>query len=77
VEIYDTGGQATDNNLIQCMRFARWITKATNTHRDYAIVIDFPRQQWLHEHASILRYTRVVDGTELPLVVVNYKNCPY
>jgi len=38
--------------LIAC-----WILKATNTHLDYVIIIVFPLQQWLHESASILRYT--------------------
>jgi hypothetical protein len=37
------------------MRFARWITKATDTHSEYVIVITFPRQQWLRERASTLR----------------------
>jgi hypothetical protein len=31
------------------MRIACWITKATNTHSEYAILIAFPLQQWLHE----------------------------
>jgi hypothetical protein len=40
-----------------CMRIACWIPKATNTHSEYVILIAFPLQQWLHEHASVLRYT--------------------
>jgi len=36
-----------------------WITKATNTPSEYVIIIDFPRQQWLCEHGSILRYTHI------------------
>jgi len=39
------------------MRFACWIPKATNTHSGYVILIAFPLQRWLHEHASMLRYT--------------------
>ena len=39
------------------MRIARWIPKATNTHSHYVIIIAFPLQQWLHERASLLRYT--------------------
>jgi hypothetical protein len=39
------------------MRFARWVTKPTNTHSDYVVLIAFPRQQWLRERASILRYS--------------------
>ena len=38
------------------MRIACWIPKATNTHSEYALVIAFPLQQWLHERDSILRY---------------------
>ena len=35
------------------MHIACYITRGTNTH------IAFPLQQWLDEHASILRYTYV------------------
>jgi hypothetical protein len=37
------------------MRFAWWIPKATLTHSEYVILTAFPRQQWLHERASVLR----------------------
>jgi hypothetical protein len=30
------------------MRFACWITEATNTQSQYVILIAFPLQQWLH-----------------------------
>jgi hypothetical protein len=40
------------------MSIACWIPKVTNTHSDYVIRIAFPLQQWLHERASILRYTQ-------------------
>jgi hypothetical protein len=36
-------GQATDD-IIRPMRFARWITKATDTRPDYVLLIAFPRQ---------------------------------
>ena len=49
--------QATDDNKIRRMRFACWITKATNTPSEYLILIAFPWQQWLRERASMLRYT--------------------
>jgi hypothetical protein len=48
-----TAGQATEDNIIRRMRFACWITKATDTHSEYVIVIAFPRQQWLRERASM------------------------
>ena len=41
------------------MRIACWVTKATNIHSQYVILISFPLQQWLHERASLLRYTYI------------------
>ena len=41
------------------MRIAYWVTKATNTHSEYVILIAFPLQQWLCERASMLRYTYI------------------
>ena len=37
------------------MRIACWIPRATDTHPEYVILIAFPRQQWLHERALLLR----------------------
>jgi hypothetical protein len=39
------------------MRNALWVPNATNTHSEYVIIFAFPLQQWLHERASMLRYT--------------------
>jgi hypothetical protein len=39
------------------MPISYWITKATDTHTHYVIRIAFPLQQWLHEHATLLRHT--------------------
>jgi hypothetical protein len=36
------------------MRFACWITKATDTHSEYVILIAFPLRQLLRERASML-----------------------
>ena len=55
-EKYDTTRLATDDNIIRRMRIACWITKDTNTHTEYVIFIGFPRQKWLHERVSMLRY---------------------
>jgi hypothetical protein len=33
------------------MRVACWIAKATDTHLEYVLLIDFPRQHWLRERA--------------------------
>ena len=40
---------------VRRMRIPCWITKATNTHSEYVILIAFPWQQWLQERASVLR----------------------
>ena len=42
---------------IRRTRIACWIPRGTNTHSEYIIIIDFPPQQWLHERASVSRYT--------------------
>jgi len=39
------------------MRISHWTPKPTNTHSEYVILAAFPLQQWLHERASMLRYT--------------------
>jgi len=41
------------------MRIAYWIPKATNIHSEYVIRTPFSQQQWLHERASLLRYTYI------------------
>jgi len=57
VEKYCRGGQATDCNITSFMRIACWITKFTDTQIEY--IICFPRQVWLCERASMLRYTYI------------------
>jgi hypothetical protein len=71
VEKYGTVRQATDDNIIRRMRFACWITKATDTHSQYVILTAFPQQQWLRERASMLRYTLHC------CVVITEKECVY
>jgi hypothetical protein len=44
-----------DDNIIRRMRFSDWITKATDKHSEYVMLIAFARQQWLRERASMLR----------------------
>ena len=41
------------------MRISCWIPKATNTHSEYVLLIAFPRQRWLCERVSMLRYTYI------------------
>ena len=53
---YGRAGEATDDcvHLIQRMRFAFWLSKATDTRSEYVILIAFPLK---HERATILRHT--------------------
>jgi len=57
VEKYGTDRQTTDDSIIRRMHCEYWIPKATDTHSEYVTLIAFPRQQWLRERASMLRYT--------------------
>ena len=41
---------------IRRMRFARWMTRATNTNSEFVILVAYRLQNWLHERAWILRY---------------------
>ena len=36
-------GQATDDKTVRRMRYARWLTNATDTHSEYLIRISFLR----------------------------------
>jgi hypothetical protein len=38
------------------MRISCRMPRATNTHSEYIILIDFLLKQWLHERISALRY---------------------
>jgi hypothetical protein len=54
---------------ISRMRFACWITKATDTHSEPVVLTDFPRQKWLLERASMLCYSA------LSVLLLNTKSC--
>ena len=49
---YARARRATDE-IIRRMRLACYITKATDTHSEYVILLALPQQQWLCERASI------------------------
>jgi hypothetical protein len=72
VEKYGTAGQATDGNIIRRMPFACWIIKATDTYSEYVIIIAFPRQQWLGEHASVLGYTYIACLVKYSFAISRY-----
>jgi len=45
--------------IIPRMRITYWITKATNTHSEYVILITFPSNDGCTKALSILRYTYI------------------
>jgi len=45
--------------IILSMHVACWITKATDIHSEYVILIAFPRQEWLCECTLMLHYTYI------------------
>jgi hypothetical protein len=69
--MYGTAGEATGENIIRRMRIACCMHKATNTHSKYIIRTAFPLQQWLHERASMLRYTYIVFIVCLAAIIVD------
>ena len=68
-------GQATYDSIMRRMRFARWITNATNTHSEYVILIAFSRQQWLRERVIVLRYTHIASAVFTKMCI--YKRKPH
>jgi len=50
VEKHGAAGQTTDGNIMWRVRIVCWVTKATDTHTEYVILIAFPLHQRLHEH---------------------------
>jgi len=42
------------------MRIASYVPESTKTHSEYVILIAFPRQQWLRERTSNLRYNQYI-----------------
>ena len=58
---YCRSGQTTDDNIIRSMSFACGITKATNSHSEYVILVAFPLKQW-YANAAYCRVIRALRG---------------
>jgi hypothetical protein len=56
------------------VRIACWITKASDTHSQYVILIALPLQQWLHEHASVLRHTYITGVVKTKITSIALKD---
>ena len=57
MEKYCRAAQAIDDKLIRRILFVCRITKATDTHSEYVILISFARQQWSRERDTMLHYS--------------------
>ena len=57
------------DSIMRHMRSACWMPKPTNIHSKFVLLIAFPVQQWLHERASMLRYTYI--GCVIVILTVN------
>jgi hypothetical protein len=44
---HDIARQVIGDKIILRMRLPCWITKATDTHSEYVVLVSFSRQQWL------------------------------
>ena len=54
VKRYGWGRQVAGGNIIQCMRYACWMTtKAASAFSEYVILITFPWQNWLCQHITV------------------------
>jgi len=47
------------------VRIACWITKVTDKHSEYVILIAPPLQQWLQERAWLLRYMNIASLVQI------------
>jgi len=59
MEICGRARRVSDDNTVRRMRIACRITKATDSHSEYVILIAFPLQQWLQERAPTLHHTYI------------------
>jgi hypothetical protein len=57
------------------MRFACWITKATDTYSEYVTLVAFPRQQWLRQRATRLRHTYTAPLVDALITHSCKRNC--
>jgi hypothetical protein len=73
VEKYCRTGQKTRDNITWRMRIACWKTKGTNTHSECVVFIAFPREEWLRERASLLRYMYSTLAVLLNIIQINVR----
>ena len=56
VEIYGISRKASENNIIEHMCIACWITKAIDMFSVYVLLMTLPWQQLICKSTSMLRY---------------------
>ena len=69
--------QATDDNIVQRMRFACWIKKATDILSEYVILIVFPWHNIYAKAPYSYYYTYTLCLVIINLCVVYSKHCAF
>jgi len=59
---------------IRRMRFACWISKATDSYSEYVIILSFPQLHWLHKRSSMLRLQVYFDSSFFRKAVLTERN---
>jgi len=65
--------QATDGTTKRCMCFACWITKATNTHSEYIILVYFHNKNEFAKAPKYYVYTYLSSTVFASLIFLSYK----
>jgi len=60
--------------IIQGMRIACWILRATSRHSECVISIVFPLQYWLNRRTSLLRYNYIICFVHFKVLRYIFKN---
>ena len=56
--------------IVRRMRFARWISKATDTHSECAILIAYSLQHLLRERPKYYFYTTILIHTAVMMMMI-------
>jgi len=56
--------------IIWRMRIVCRMPEVTDIHSEYVTLIGFPRQNWLHDYASVLNYTFIACLVEFTVLKI-------
>ena len=67
MEKHGGAGQVTDDNIVRCMRFACWISEATDAFRKFNTYCP-STSNYLRESTSVLRHTHIVSSVNISFI---------